>query len=229
MHPTKQEVHPTFRPVHPTCRIVSKWPTFSTSEQARTIGTEYSSKRYEKIIYNVKLFDKVKWKCYTATTGGETMKEYTGSEFERLQDNLALIRKAGGWSAEEFGDMIGVTKQTISNLENKKTPLSKTQYIAIRAVLDYEIAERAEHGDDTVLASTVNLCLNSEGLSDDEIKKAQAFVEGATRTGLDKAATAAGLVALIGAAAAEAIFVPFVGPLVTGSTLWIAKLLKKKK
>lgn len=157
------------------------------------------------------------------------MKEYTGSEVERLQDNLALIRKAGGWSAEEFGDMIGVTKQTISNLENKKTPLSKTQYIAIRAVLDYEIAERAEHGDDTVLASTVNLCLNSEGLSDDEIKKAQAFVEGATRTGLDKAATAAGLVALIGAAAAEAIFVPFVGPLVTGSTLWIAKLLKKKK
>ena len=68
------------------------------------------------------------------------MKEYTGSDIERLQDNLALIRKAGGWSAEEFGDMIGVTKQTISNLENKKTPLSKTQYIAIRAVLDYEIA-----------------------------------------------------------------------------------------
>ena len=37
MHPTKQEVHPTFRPVHPTCRIVLKWPTFSTSEQARTV------------------------------------------------------------------------------------------------------------------------------------------------------------------------------------------------
>ena len=34
MHPTKQEVHPTFRPVHPTCRIVSKWPTFSSSKQA---------------------------------------------------------------------------------------------------------------------------------------------------------------------------------------------------
>ena len=157
------------------------------------------------------------------------MKEYTGSEIERLQDNLALIRKAGGWSAEKFGEMIGVTKQTISNLENKKTPLSKTQYIAIRAVLDYEIAERAEHGDDTALASTVNICLNSEGLSSDDIKKAQAFVEGATRTGLDKATTTAGLVALIGAVAAEAILAPLAAPVIAGSTIWIANLLKKKK
>jgi len=154
------------------------------------------------------------------------MKEYTGSEIEQLQDNLALIRKAGGWSAEEFGDMIGVTKQTISNLENKKTPLSKTQYIAIRAVLDYEIAERK---DDTVLASTVNICLNSEGLSTDDIRKAQAFVEGATRTGLDKAAMSGGLVALIGAVAAEAILAPLAAPVLASSTIWIAKLLKKKK
>ena len=155
------------------------------------------------------------------------MKDYTGSDIERLQDNLALIRKAGGWSAEEFGEMIGVTKQTISNLENKKTPLSKTQYIAIRAVLDYEIAERAKGGDDTALASTVNICLNSEGLSSEDIKKAQAFVEGATRTGLDKAAIAGGLAALLGAVAAEAI--PLAMPVLAESALWIAKLLKKKK
>ena len=43
----------------------------------------------------------------------------TESEIAKLQDNLLLIRKAGGWSAGEFGDLIGVTKQTISNLENK--------------------------------------------------------------------------------------------------------------
>ena len=65
-------------------------------------------------------------------------------DVEKLQNNLLLIRKAGGWSAEEFGDMIGVTKQTISNLENKKTKMTKTQYIAIRAVLDYEIANRLD-------------------------------------------------------------------------------------
>lgn len=154
------------------------------------------------------------------------MKEYTVSDIDRLQDNLALIRKAGGWSAEEFGDMIGVTKQTISNLENKKTPLSKTQYIAIRAVLDYEIAER---GDDTALASTVNICLNSEGLSSEDIKKAQAFVDGATRAGLDTAAIAGGLAALIGAVAAEVILAPLTAPALLGSAAWISKLLKKKK
>lgn len=157
------------------------------------------------------------------------MKEYSGNDIERLQDNLALIRKAGGWSAEEFGEMIGVTKQTISNLENKKTPMSKTQYIAIRAVLDYEIAERAEQEDDTALSSTVNICLNSESLSEEDIKKAQAFVEGATRTGLDKAAMAGGLVAILGTVAAEAILAPLATPIIAGSTLWIANLLKKKK
>ena len=153
------------------------------------------------------------------------MKKYTVRDIERLQDNLAIIRKAGGWSAEEFGDMIGVTKQTISNLENKKTPLSKTQYIAIRAVLDYEIAERK---NDTALASTVNICLNSEGLSSDEIKKAQAFVDGATRAGLDSAAIAGGLAALIGAVAAEVLLAPLAAPVLLGSAAWISKLLKKK-
>ena len=155
------------------------------------------------------------------------MKNYTESEIAKLQNNLLLIRKASGWSAEEFGDMIGVTKQTISNLENKKTVMSKTQYIAIRAVLDYEIAERP---DDKVLISTVNLCINSNKLSDAEIKKAQAFVEGATKTGLDNAAMIGGLAALIGTAAAEAIITPLATPAFVGAAgAWLAKIIKSKK
>ena len=155
------------------------------------------------------------------------MKNYTEREIAKLQDNLLLIRKAGGWSAEEFGDMIGVTKQTISNLENKKTTMSKIQYIAIRAVLDYEMAERP---DDKVLISTVNLCLNSSDLSDADIKKAHAFVEGATKTGLDNAAIIGGLAALIGMAAAEALIVPFASPALVGAaSIWLAKIMKSKK
>lgn len=151
------------------------------------------------------------------------MKTYTENEIARLQDNLLLIRQAGSWSAEEFGEMIGVTKQTISNLENKKTVMSKTQYIAIRAVLDYEIAERK---DDQVLASTVNLCLNKENLSEDDRKKAQAFVSGATKAGLDSAAVVAGLATLVGMTAMELL----ASPIVIGATsAWIAKLLKGKK
>lgn len=68
------------------------------------------------------------------------------NEIERLQDNLLLIRRAAGWTAEDFGERIGVTRQTINNLEAKRNKLTKTQYIAIRAVLD---AEMAESPDDT--------------------------------------------------------------------------------
>lgn len=39
------------------------------------------------------------------------------NEIERLQEHLLLIRRAVGWTAEEFGERIGVTRQTINNLE----------------------------------------------------------------------------------------------------------------
>ena len=61
-------------------------------------------------------------------------------EIEKLQTNLQAIRKVAGWTTEELGEQIGVTKQTISNLENRKTKMTKTQYIALRTVIDYEIA-----------------------------------------------------------------------------------------
>lgn len=58
----------------------------------------------------------------------------------RLQRNLADIRKSAGWTAERLGDEIGVSRQTIGNLEKGRSPLNKTQYIAIRAVLNQEAA-----------------------------------------------------------------------------------------
>lgn len=151
------------------------------------------------------------------------MKTYTQEEIDRLQDNLLLIREAGGWSAEEFGNMIGVTKQTIRNLENKKTVMSKTQYIAIRSVLDYELEERK---DDTLLASTVNLCLNKTPISDDDMKKAHAFVSGANKSGLDKSTAVKGLAALVGMTVIE---LATVSPLIIGTTgHWLSKIIKNR-
>lgn len=153
-------------------------------------------------------------------------KENQDPEIKKLQDNLMLIRNSGGWSAEEFGNMIGVTKQTIRNLEIGKTDMSKTQYIAIRAILDYELAERP---DDTVFSSTVNLCLNIDGVPDDDKKKAQAFMEGATKTGLDRETIKKGLAALIGVTA-EVLFVQLASPTVINSAgTWISKIIKNKK
>ena len=61
-------------------------------------------------------------------------------EIKRLQKYLLLVRRTVGWSAEEFGERIGVTRQTINNIESGRNKLTKTQYIAMRSVLDAEIA-----------------------------------------------------------------------------------------
>ena len=150
------------------------------------------------------------------------MKKFTAKEIKNLQNNLQLIRQAGGWSAEEFGEMIGVTKQTIRNLEKKTTEMSKIQYIAIRAVLDYEIADRP---DDKVLATTVNLCLNSEDLSEQDKKKAQVFLEGASKTNLEDDVLAAGLISLVGSVTALTFMSM---SCVNGTVKWLSKVLKVK-
>ena len=151
------------------------------------------------------------------------MGKYSDTDITKLQNNLLLIRNAGGWTAEVFGDMIGVTKQTISNLENKKTEMTKTQYIAIRAVLDYEMEENPNR---EILKSAVNLALHSDEVSEEDQKKIQAFVSGAQKTGLDSAAVIAGIGAIIGVVAAEAIASP---ALVATSGAWLAKLLKNNR
>ena len=76
----------------------------------------------------------------------------TNEEMERFNEVFPLVRKAVGWSAEEFGDKIGVTRQTISNLETKKIKISKTTYIAMRFVLDEEMEE---HPDETEMLKVV--------------------------------------------------------------------------
>lgn len=65
-------------------------------------------------------------------------------EIVRMQENLLLIRRTVGWTAEEFGEKIGVTRQTINNIESGRNKLTKTQYIAIRSVLDAEIVMKPE-------------------------------------------------------------------------------------
>lgn len=67
-------------------------------------------------------------------------------EIQRMQDNLLLIRRTVGWTAAEFSDQIGVTRQTINNIESGRNKLTKTQYIAMRSVIE---AEMAKHPDET--------------------------------------------------------------------------------
>ena len=73
-------------------------------------------------------------------------------EIARMQEHLLLIRRTVGWTAEEFGERIGVTRQTINNLENGRNKLTKTQYIAMRSVL---AAEMMNAKDDTQMLAYV--------------------------------------------------------------------------
>lgn len=65
-------------------------------------------------------------------------------EIIRMQENLLLIRRTVGWTAEEFGEKIGVTRQTINNIESCRNKLTKTQYIAMRSILDAEMLQKPE-------------------------------------------------------------------------------------
>lgn len=68
-------------------------------------------------------------------------------EISRMQQHLLLIRRTVGWTAEQFGERIGVTRQTINNIESGRNRLTKTQYLAMRSVLDSEILQSPD--DDT--------------------------------------------------------------------------------
>ena len=166
--------------------------------------------------------------CYIINHGGaiivsDKIKERE-IQIKRLQQNLSPIRKISGWTAEVLGDKIGVTKQTISNLENNKTLMSFTQYIAIRSVLDYEIANNEEN---EVLPKVVALLLDCEDeLDEADYSKVQDVVG-------TVAATAAGGMSTD---KIEMVFdvlmksLPFVAPLIGviigTSTNWPKKLFK---
>lgn len=145
-------------------------------------------------------------------------------QIRKLQQNLSSIRKIAGWTAEVLGDKIGVTKQTISNLENQKSAMNFTQYIAIRSVLDFEIKNNKEN---EVLPKVVALLLDSgDELDNNEYNKVQ-----------DLATTvAASAVGGIPVSKLNSLFVmlsasiPFIGPIaaiILGSSLsWSKKLFK---
>lgn len=145
-------------------------------------------------------------------------------EIQRLQQNLSPIRKIAGWNAETLGNKIGVTKQTISNLENRKTTMSFAQYIALRSVLDVEIAGNNEND---VLPKVVALLLDSDDeLDDDNYSRVQEVAGTVAATAADGASSSRlnDVFALL--LTSVPVVVPIMGAVLTGSTGWALRLLK---
>ena len=67
--------------------------------------------------------------------------KYPSTEDTRLilQNNLKAIREILNWTSSDLSNLIGVTKQTISNIETQKSRLTKLHHIALRTVIDFEI------------------------------------------------------------------------------------------
>ena len=63
---------------------------------------------------------------------------------EALQISLRAVRQLLGLSAQDLGELIGITRQTINNLELGKSQMSPTQYVALCAVIDNYISEKPE-------------------------------------------------------------------------------------
>lgn len=75
-------------------------------------------------------------------------------EVSRLQRHLPLIRCCAGWTATALAEKLGVKRQTVSTIEQgeERYKMTRMQYLAIRKVLDDEIASSK---DDTQMLGVV--------------------------------------------------------------------------
>lgn len=112
--------------------------------------------------------------------------KYPSNEKTRqiLQDNLKSIREILNWTSADLGNLIGVTKQTISNLETKNSKLTKLHYIAIRTVVDFEIEQLKSTDSDRAERACMLLEVLSkaeeENLDFDEISQASKLIVSST-------------------------------------------------
>lgn len=86
---------------------------------------------------------------------------HSNEKIKRLQANLSSLRNIANWTAEDLAKRIGVTKQTISNLETsdgKTNQMNPTQYLAIRSVIDNEIIS----SENPVLREAMNYLFSPE-------------------------------------------------------------------
>ena len=140
-----------------------------------------------------------------------------------LQSHLSMLRKLYGWTMEQFGDRIGVTKQTVSNLERGKPKMTKLQYIAIRSVFESEAKERDGVEKEILLKILDLVCDPDPDVS--EVQRSEALNTAVAAAAAIKVLTSSLISSGLFVAAPAAI--PFVTSSVTTAS-WLSKMLREK-
>lgn len=129
------------------------------------------------------------------------MDQQTQDKISRLQNSLSTLRKVAGWSAEELGELLDVTRQTIVNLETGQTKMTKIQYMAIRLTFEVE-AQGCNH---ETLSNLITILVDSEDLDCERRAVLKETVDtAASSVGRRAGANAAGKAAATAAASALA-------------------------
>ena len=78
-------------------------------------------------------------------------------EITIMQNHHKELRKLAGWTAEELGNKLGMSKQSISALENGSTKLNQLHYLALIHLFETECKEKP---DNEVLQKVMELLFN---------------------------------------------------------------------
>lgn len=150
---------------------------------------------------------------------------------QQLQKNLPMLRKLYGWTMEQLADRIGVTKQTVSNLEHGSPKMTQIQYIAIRSIFEAEANNRDEDERLNLLRILSLICDDNPEITDEQREKTLEMsnvIAGAAASGV--AVTAGVLTSSLSSLGIVAA-IPAVGPILGSVTVgaWISRMLKAKK
>lgn len=66
-------------------------------------------------------------------------------EIAIMQTHLKELRKLAGWTSEELGNKLGMSKQAISALENGSTKLNQLHYLALIHLFETECKENPKN------------------------------------------------------------------------------------
>ena len=78
-------------------------------------------------------------------------------QLKRFQENLPTFRKIIGYSAEELGELIGLTRQSVTNLETGKTPFTPLHHRAIFHLINEVYIEKIVNDSNEINPNTLIL------------------------------------------------------------------------